>query len=154
MGGRMQAAVMCNILGRVLANDEWIQRLKVIDTAQVPVIKLSAMPGALDERGRPVELKKQQEGEDGHNKKDGTADSNPGVDSGGTFNAARGDDSLLDVDLTFALPSHAGLSVVQYVRSLLSKHAPLGPMVLVIKTFLAGKGLSDPYTGGLSSYGL
>jgi hypothetical protein len=41
-----------------------------------------------------------------------------------------------------------------FVRVLLARHPALLPLVLVLKQLLAQRGLNDPYTGGLTSYGL
>ena len=100
----IDAALKCNILGRSLKRVKWVDTVKVIDRAHIPVVKLST-------KG-------------------------------------------LDVDLTFALPLHGGLQTVAFVRDLKQMYPALTPLTLVLKTFLAKSNLSDPFTGGLSSYAL
>ena len=58
------------------------------------------------------------------------------------------------VDITVHDPRHQGLECVNLVKILLKKYPPLKPITLVLKQLLNKSGLSDPYTGGLSSYGL
>jgi DNA polymerase sigma len=58
------------------------------------------------------------------------------------------------VDVTAHDPRHQGLECVKLVRSLVDKYPALKPIVLVLKQLLNLTGLSDPYMGGLSSYGL
>jgi hypothetical protein len=67
----------------------------------------------------------------------------------------------LPVDLSFAQPSHAGLATAALVRHMLrgpgrsaSGTNMLSPMVFALKTLLASRALSDPFTGGLGSYAL
>lgn len=103
-GNNIDAALKCNILGRSLKRVKWVDSVKVLDRAHIPVVKLST-------KG-------------------------------------------LDVDLTFALPLHGGLQTVAFVRDLKQMYPALTPLTLVLKTFLAKASLSDPFTGGLSSYAL
>ena len=58
------------------------------------------------------------------------------------------------LDISFDSPSHNGLSTRAFVRGLCNEYAALAPLTLVLKQFLATKGLNDPYRGGISSYGL
>jgi len=60
----------------------------------------------------------------------------------------------LDVDLTVALPSHDGLAVAEFCKTLRARFPQLMPIVRLLKAFLCKRGLSDPYRGGLSSYAL
>lgn len=60
----------------------------------------------------------------------------------------------VNVDLTIALPSHAGQRAAEFLRSLVKTHEQLRPLVLTLKRFLVGRGLHDPFSGGLSSYAL
>ncbi|GBG27075.1 PolyA RNA polymerase cid14 [Hondaea fermentalgiana] len=60
----------------------------------------------------------------------------------------------VNVDLTIALPSHAGLHAAGHIRRLVQHHEQLRPIVLTLKRFLAERGLHDPFSGGLSSYAL
>ena len=61
---------------------------------------------------------------------------------------------LISLDISFECPSHRGLNTATYVRYLLSREPNLRPLSLVVKQLLVEKGLNDPYSGGLSSYGL
>ena len=58
------------------------------------------------------------------------------------------------VDVTVHDPRHQGIECVELVKNLVKKYPPLKPIALVLKQLLNKSGLSDPYTGGLSSYGL
>lgn len=58
------------------------------------------------------------------------------------------------VDVTAKDVRHQGLECVDLVKRLVRKYPPLKPIVLVLKQLLTLSELSDPYMGGLSSYGL
>eukprot|EP00940_MAST-03C_sp_MAST-3C-sp2_P001178 g1178.t1 len=58
------------------------------------------------------------------------------------------------LDISFDMPAHRGLATCAFVRNLRSVYPALVPLTLVLKQFLVAKGLNDPYTGGLSSYGI
>ena len=63
------------------------------------------------------------------------------------------------IDITFGgvcgrLDEHAGIAAAALVRRLTRLLPELRPLVLVVKHFLCQQSLNDPYTGGLSSYGL
>jgi len=58
------------------------------------------------------------------------------------------------VDVTAHDPRHQGLECVSLVKNLVAKYPPLKPIVLILKQMLNMASLSDPYMGGLSSYGL
>ena len=60
----------------------------------------------------------------------------------------------LMVDLTIKDSRHLGMQCVKLVRGLQSRLPRLRPLVLVLKQLLNAANLSDPYLGGLSSYGL
>ena len=62
--------------------------------------------------------------------------------------------NLIVVDITFENERHNGLNTCGVVRQLVQRWPALKPLVLVLKQFLAEKGLNDPYLGGISSYGL
>lgn len=57
------------------------------------------------------------------------------------------------LDISFDMPAHRGLATCAFVRNLRATYPALVPLTLVLKQFLVAKGLNDPYTGGLSSYG-
>jgi len=58
------------------------------------------------------------------------------------------------LDVTFEGAEHSGLSGVALVQTLLRDFPALQPLFLVVKTLLSEKALDNPYTGGLSSFGL
>lgn len=58
------------------------------------------------------------------------------------------------VDVTVEDIRHQGLECVELVKRLVCKYPPLKPIVLILKQLLNLSELSDPYMGGLSSYGL
>jgi non-canonical poly(A) RNA polymerase PAPD5/7 len=59
-----------------------------------------------------------------------------------------------NIDLTIQDGRHNGLHCVRLIKDFLREYKVLEPMVLVLKEFLKISGFNDPYTGGLSSYGL
>jgi len=67
-----------------------------------------------------------------------------------TCNDAR----VLKVDITINSHVHAGLATVAFVNALCAHYSALRPLTLTLKRFLAVRGLSDPFTGGLGSYAL
>lgn len=60
----------------------------------------------------------------------------------------------IKLDITFQNSRHTGVATVALIQSLMEAFPPLTPLTLVLKQFLTDRGLSSPYTGGLSSYGL
>jgi non-canonical poly(A) RNA polymerase PAPD5/7 len=70
-------------------------------------------------------------------------------DGGNTFR--------IPFDITFDDPSdpiHNGIASASLLQTLLEEFYGLRELTLVLKHFLATRGLNDPYIGGLSSYGL
>jgi hypothetical protein len=61
---------------------------------------------------------------------------------------------LISVDISFDGPAHRGLHTATYVRYLVTTYTALHPLALVLKQLLVERGLNDPYSGGLSSFGL
>jgi len=96
-------------LARHLRRQKWVQIVKTIERAAVPIVKVTA-----------------------------------------TYQEAAG----IQLDLSFDSPSHRGLSTCAFVRGLCAEYPMLVPLTLVLKQFLVTRGLNDPYSGGLSSYGL
>ncbi|GMH63327.1 hypothetical protein TL16_g03684, partial [Triparma laevis f. inornata] len=60
----------------------------------------------------------------------------------------------IPLDVSIDGPTHSGISSTSFMRSLTSRLSSLRPMVLVLKKLLAARNLNDPFSGGLSSYGL
>ena len=58
------------------------------------------------------------------------------------------------IDISIQDHRHYGLRCVELVKTFLKEYEVLEPIVLALKNILKWAGLNDPYTGGLSSYGL
>ena len=58
------------------------------------------------------------------------------------------------IDISVQCDRHFGLKCVELVKSYLAAYSVLEPIVLALKTLLNNGSLNNPYTGGLSSYGL
>ena len=48
----------------------------------------------------------------------------------------------------------SGIATTELARTLVETLPPLGPAVILLKEFLKSKGLNNPYTGGMSTYGI
>jgi hypothetical protein len=111
----------------------WVKTMKVVDTAVVPVIKVSVEP--FD-----------------------TAVHSPGTPPGDTdlWLGSGGDGGLIPLDISFASPMHGGLASSRWVREYVGsgKYALCLPATLVLKELLCQRGLNQPWSGGLSSYSL
>ena len=64
------------------------------------------------------------------------------------------DNEKMQIDISIQEEKHFGLKCVALVKSYLSEYVVLEPLILALKTILKNANLNDPYTGGLSSYGL
>ena len=58
------------------------------------------------------------------------------------------------IDISEESEKHFGLKTVELVKSYLKAYNVLEPIILALKTLLNNGNLNNPYTGGLSSYGL
>ena len=58
------------------------------------------------------------------------------------------------VDISLESEKHFGLKTVELIKSYLNTYSVLQPIILALKTLLNNGLLNNPYTGGLSSYGL
>ena len=58
------------------------------------------------------------------------------------------------MDISLYTSRHCGLLAAQHVRCLHQALPALQPLVLVLKSLLASRGLSDGYTGGLTGYAI
>ena len=78
--------------------------------------------------------------------------------SGGIISACDanrfGDVVEIPLDISIDGPTHSGISSTSFVRVLTSRLPSLRPMILTLKRLLYVHQLNDPFTGGLSSYGL
>ncbi|CAM9912128.1 unnamed protein product, partial [Scytosiphon promiscuus] len=69
-------------------------------------------------------------------------------------NGGSDDKISFSFDISIDGPTHSGLATSAFT-SYLSDHLPnLAPLTMVLKKLLQSKGLNDPFTGGLSSYGI
>jgi hypothetical protein len=111
----------------------WVKTMKVVDTAVVPVIKVSVQP--FDPAAPP-----------------------PGTPPGESdlWLGSGGDGGLIPLDISFASPMHGGLASSRWVREYVGsgKYALCLPATLVLKELLCQRGLNQPWSGGLSSYSL
>ncbi len=60
----------------------------------------------------------------------------------------------IPIDISMENSSHFGLKSVELVKEYLNKYESLEPIVFAIKTLLKLSNLNDPYSGGISSYGI
>ena len=60
----------------------------------------------------------------------------------------------MQIDISIQEEKHFRLKCVSLVKSYLNEYVVLEPLILALKTILKNANLNDPYTGGLSSYGL
>ena len=58
------------------------------------------------------------------------------------------------VDISLESEKHFGLKTVELIKSYLNTYSVLQPIILALKTLLNNGLLNNPFTGGLSSYGL
>ena len=58
------------------------------------------------------------------------------------------------IDISVENDKHFGLKTVELVKSYMKTYPVLQPIILALKTLLNNGNLNNPYTGGLSSYGL
>lgn len=58
------------------------------------------------------------------------------------------------IDITYKDENHNGLDSVDLILKYLSIYPQLRPLVFVLKKFIYSTNIYDPYSGGLSSYGL
>jgi len=91
-----------------LLEKDWEKTIKFIDTAVIPIIKLTT----IDEL------------------------------------------NSIQIDLSIQDSKHFGIKCVDLVKLFLNDYIVLEPLVFALKNILKNANLNDPYTGGLSSYGL
>ena len=60
----------------------------------------------------------------------------------------------IPIDISIENSGHFGLKSVELVKEYLNKYESLEPIVFAIKTLLKLSNLNDPYSGGISSYGI
>ena len=60
----------------------------------------------------------------------------------------------MSVDISLELPEHHGAECVCYIKEKIKEYEVLSPLTLALKTIFQKAKINDPYTGGLSSYGI
>lgn len=58
------------------------------------------------------------------------------------------------IDITYQDKNHNGLESVKLINEYLDIYPQLRSLIFVLKKFMYSVNIYDPYTGGLSSYGL
>lgn len=58
------------------------------------------------------------------------------------------------IDISIQEEKHYGLKCVKLVQNYIQKYDVLEPLIISLKTILKNSNLNNPYSGGLSSYGL
>jgi len=123
-----------SMLEQVLKLQYWVQSVTFIASATVPVLKMSTgtVPSHEHVSGNTIHV-------------DITWDPEPDYAYLSTLGV---------VEQQLPAPEHKGMQTSTFVQRLCKRMPLLRPMVLVLKEFLKGQGLNDPYKGGLSSYAL
>jgi non-canonical poly(A) RNA polymerase PAPD5/7 len=60
----------------------------------------------------------------------------------------------MQMDISLQDGKHYGIKCVDLVKRFMTEYEALEPLLFVLKNLLKNANLNDPYTGGLSSYGL
>ncbi len=60
----------------------------------------------------------------------------------------------MQMDISLQDGKHYGIKCVDLVKRFMTEYEALEPLIFVLKNLLKNANLNDPYTGGLSSYGL
>ena len=60
----------------------------------------------------------------------------------------------ISVDISLEMPEHHGAQCVNYIKEKIKEYEVLSPLTFALKTIFQIAKLNDPYTGGLSSYGI
>ena len=60
----------------------------------------------------------------------------------------------MSVDISLELPEHHGAECVCYIKEKINEYEVLSPLTFALKTIFQKAKINDPYTGGLSSYGI
>jgi len=154
----------------------WAVQVKAIPTATVPVVKMladpSRLPGFAGGSGDNWMMQQQMSPQ-------GTVSSSPPLSSEqmphqasvssstGFFPQWRGADlmnGLQPIDITFEGPEHGGIGSTTYSQCVVQdacnetglppESTPVVQVAMVLKELLAQRRLNEPFSGGLSSYGL
>ena len=60
----------------------------------------------------------------------------------------------MSLDISLELPEHHGAECVSYIKEKIKEYDVLSPLTFALKTIFQKAKINDPYTGGLSSYGI
>jgi hypothetical protein len=60
--------------------------------------------------------------------------------------------SGIQIDISFDAAATSGLSTRACISTMLARHPPLRPLVVLLKYFLQQRGLNDTYSGGVGSF--
>jgi len=60
----------------------------------------------------------------------------------------------MQIDISIQDQKHYGIKCVELVKTFLQEYEVLEPLIFALKNILYHSNLNDPYTGGISSYGL
>jgi DNA polymerase sigma len=122
-------------LAAALELNVWVESVKAIESATIPVIKLLCDPSKL--------------------RKDfAAAAGKAAADWGGAGGRVSATGGLVPVDISFDDGAHAGIASSKYVKGIMLKYPEAYPLTVVLKELLAQRGLNEPFSGGLSSYSL
>ncbi len=165
-------------LAEELERQPWAVHVKPIATASVPVVKLLADPSRISGNHRHSAYFNQ----DLHPAHPGVISGSTGIHHTRSqpptqltshhppymANPWRGADAmngLLQVDITFEGPEHGGVGSTEFAARMVQdamnesrlprpEATPTVQVVMVLKELLAQRRLNEPFSGGLSSYGL
>lgn len=145
-----------------LERQSWAVHVKPIATATVPVVKLLADPSRISSsvgNNNPQQIS-QQFMEQGH-----PHHVHHPHQYVPTWRGADVMNGLIQVDITFEGPEHGGVASTEFAARMVQdamnesglprpEATPAVQVVMVLKELLAQRRLNEPFSGGLSSYGL
>ncbi|KAL8542788.1 hypothetical protein ACS0TY_003612 [Phlomoides rotata] len=145
---------------RYLANQEWVKSdsLKIVENTAIPIIMIVVeVPPDLISTQSNVQTPNEEASK-------AASDENKPYQSDAAsmgcttpkWSKIRNDtiDRLKSIrlDISFKSPTHTGLQTTGLVKDLTERFSAVTPLSLVLKQFLADRGLDQSYSGGLSSY--
>ncbi|KAK4760217.1 hypothetical protein SAY87_023348 [Trapa incisa] len=147
---------------RYLANQEWVKNdsLKTVENTAIPIIMLEVeVPHDLitsnasrvqSPKGDTLQINSEDcnhvDFQVGESEKSATPRDSQ------TSYECRIDLKTVRLDISFKSTSHTGLQTTELVRRLTDQFPAAMPLALLLKKFLAFRGLDQSYSGGLSSY--
>ncbi|KAG0573197.1 hypothetical protein KC19_VG157000 [Ceratodon purpureus] len=141
---------------RNLEDQDWIKSLQVIEHTMVPIIRLEAhiLPHQCELGDISLSVKETCPMSTSSNTLHGLPTSQESGDFAGKEApwGSEKDRQNVCLDISFEAPTNTGVRTSELVRELMGQFPPLTPLALVLKQFLADRGLDHAYKGGLSSY--